>query len=257
MGKRQEPGFSTIRHEVTEALARLHLTSSAHQVTWHIIRLTNGYQRESTKISLLQFQKATGLSKRTLVTAVQMLQAKGIVRADKNPGKHNTYRLQPPDEWQLVKQTAPVTSEADGASQGRSTPTSTPRTPVKQAAPDQCRLLHQHQCSALHQTSEVAGFGATMPRDNSRDNLIDNLRDTCTPTPAGPSINDGPTTPPLAGNGEERVLQYLRSHGPCRLGQLSGESGIRYLTLQVYLTKLKKAGLVNNPQRGKWEAVNA
>lgn len=56
--------------------------------------------------------------------------------------------------------------------------------------------------------------------------------------------------------GVDGVLEYLREHGPCRLGQIRDGVGLGYQMVQRHLAILKKQGKVDNRVHGIWEAIS-
>lgn len=67
--------------------------------------------------------------------------------------------------------------------------------------------------------------------------------------PLDPSPLGDSTPPPLA---SQRIVDYLKANGKCTADRVSDALGIPINTVRVYLSSLKKQGLVGNPRRGIW-----
>ena len=74
-----EKGFTRIANEILERLVNTPLLGSEFQVLLCIIRKTYGYQNKVDIISLSQFQKATGLSRPTVVKTLKNLVTRKMV----------------------------------------------------------------------------------------------------------------------------------------------------------------------------------
>jgi hypothetical protein len=62
---------------------------------------------------------------------------------------------------------------------------------------------------------------------------------------------------PKPGGGQAAILGTLRADGPQSGPELTTRTGLPNLTVRVYLSRLKDAGLVSSPQRGLYEAVTS
>lgn len=68
-----ENGFTKIANEILEALVKVRLPPSEKDLIIFIIRKTYGYNKKEDRISLTQFEKATDLSRPTVVKALKNL----------------------------------------------------------------------------------------------------------------------------------------------------------------------------------------
>lgn len=59
----KENGYTPIANELIEALAKIRISGQAIQLLWTIFRKTYGWNKKSDQIALIQFQRATNLSK--------------------------------------------------------------------------------------------------------------------------------------------------------------------------------------------------
>src|SRR3990167_1288652 len=75
----KENGYTAISNEILERLVNTPLLGSEYQVLFCIIRKTYGYQKKVDIISLSQFQKATGLSRPTVVKTLKNLVTRKMV----------------------------------------------------------------------------------------------------------------------------------------------------------------------------------
>jgi len=75
----KENGFTAIANEILERLVNTPLLGAEFQVVWCIIRKTYGYQKKQDVISLSQFQKATGVSRPTIVKTLKNLQSRKMI----------------------------------------------------------------------------------------------------------------------------------------------------------------------------------
>ncbi len=70
------------------------LPPSEFRILLHIVRQTTGYGKKWDGISLSQFEKATGLSRHTVITALEKLQGKKMISVRRGgPGKFNSYAI--------------------------------------------------------------------------------------------------------------------------------------------------------------------
>lgn len=74
-----ENGYTRIANEILERLVNTPLLGAEFQVIWHIIRKTYGYQKKQDILSLSQFQKATGLSRPTIVKTIKNLVTRKMI----------------------------------------------------------------------------------------------------------------------------------------------------------------------------------
>jgi len=74
-----DDGYLRIAHEIVEQLAKLNLSSYEWRTLWVLWRKTWGWQQKIDKISITQFQKATGLKRRHQARALKALIDKNIV----------------------------------------------------------------------------------------------------------------------------------------------------------------------------------
>ena len=234
------PRFRRLSYDLYESLERAHVSSSTLRILLVIIDFTIGYRRESQWISLSTFQKKTGLSRKGVVRAIHDAEQRGMVwieRQGTNPKSGTIYAVNTDfSGW--------ITSKPDY------TRTSKPQVTsklVNHSSPD--------WCTPVHQTGDIVTSATQLERNSNvtlkEDTTTHHHQDT---TPRS-SLNEE-LHPTLAGkNGKKKILGYLESNGVSTLNQLSKALGMRYGTVQVYLHALKKDGLADNPERGRWRAV--
>jgi len=75
----KENGFTQIANEIIESLVNTPLLGSEFQITFFVIRKTYGFKKKHDIISLTQFEKATGLSRPTVVKTLKNLLSKGML----------------------------------------------------------------------------------------------------------------------------------------------------------------------------------
>lgn len=76
----KERGYTGIANEIIEAMAHIGgFTNSMHRITLAILRKTYGWKKKKDAISISQLQEITSLSKRTVIYALQQLEAKRII----------------------------------------------------------------------------------------------------------------------------------------------------------------------------------
>lgn len=83
-------GYVKLNNEFISGLARLKLTSpSSYMVLFAIIRNTLCYHKNQYELSNGFLEKATGLSERSVIRAIQELEGRGIIKTvSKNCGSH-------------------------------------------------------------------------------------------------------------------------------------------------------------------------
>ena len=69
----KENGYTGIANEIIDHLVNTPLLGSEYQIIFFIIRKTYGFQKKIDRISLTQFEKATGLSRPTVVKTIKNL----------------------------------------------------------------------------------------------------------------------------------------------------------------------------------------
>lgn len=118
----KENGFTPIANEILEALVNTPLLGSEFQVVCFVIRKTYGYQKKGDKISLTQFEKATSLSRPTIVKSLKNLVFRKILLRSENLiySFNKDY-----DKW--VVNTALLVKHNDTTSKARLTKTSKAR----------------------------------------------------------------------------------------------------------------------------------
>lgn len=75
----KENGFTAIANEILEHLVKVRLPPSEKDLILFIIRKTYGYGKKEDRISLTQFEKATDLSRPTVVKALKNLLSRKMV----------------------------------------------------------------------------------------------------------------------------------------------------------------------------------
>lgn len=102
-------GFRRIDTQYFEALMSADLTRSGYKVVLAVIHKTWGWQQESSPISLTEFTKLTGLSRRGVIDAIRQLEAQGVVKvADTRP---HTYSIMAFAEWNTSEVGLPSAGE--------------------------------------------------------------------------------------------------------------------------------------------------
>lgn len=74
-----ENGHTKIANEILEQLVKVGLLGSEWSVVFFVIRKTYGWNKKEDRISLTQFEKATKLSRPTVVKTLKNLSIKGIL----------------------------------------------------------------------------------------------------------------------------------------------------------------------------------
>lgn len=80
----KENGYTPIANEILEKLVNTHLLGAEYQIVFFVIRKTYGYQKKADRISLTQFEKATGLSRPTVVKTLKNLVSRNILSRSVN-----------------------------------------------------------------------------------------------------------------------------------------------------------------------------
>jgi len=89
-GPQKENGFTPIANEIMEALVRFHIPGSEMRCLLFILRKTYGYHKKTDAISLSQFERATGIDRKSICRALNGLADKNIVLIKKGGGKFAT-----------------------------------------------------------------------------------------------------------------------------------------------------------------------
>jgi phage replication O-like protein O len=89
-----ENGHTKIANELMDALSKAMPGFGAGQVLLAIIRKTYGWHKKNDTISIKQIQEMTGLSRRSVIYAIQNLEAKNMIVIDRVSGRINDIGLQ-------------------------------------------------------------------------------------------------------------------------------------------------------------------
>ena len=104
---KKEKGYTAIANELFEALCKAYIPARERQCLDFIIRQTFGYNRKEDRISLSQFEKATGLKKRSVRDCLRSLEEKRLIIV--TPGTFRTpkcYQFNKYyDQWSVQKNT--------------------------------------------------------------------------------------------------------------------------------------------------------
>lgn len=107
----KENGYTAIANEIMDAFARTYLPSGERQVLDVILRKTYGFNKKMDGISFSQFQEATGLSRRTVIYALENLEAKRMIVVSKSRNallnNPNSYKFNKDYESWVVQNSAP------------------------------------------------------------------------------------------------------------------------------------------------------
>ena len=90
-GPQKENGYTAIANEIMEALAAYRLPGEQMQCLCFILRKTYGFNKKSDEISLTQFEKATGMARKSVTRALSGLDDKNIIKrqgSKKHRGKN-------------------------------------------------------------------------------------------------------------------------------------------------------------------------
>ena len=90
---RPQGGYTPIENELLEALARYAPGHSEGKLLTAILRQTNGWNKKTDEISYSQLQDFTGLSRRTVVYALQNLEAKHMITIERTMNGSQLNRL--------------------------------------------------------------------------------------------------------------------------------------------------------------------
>lgn len=88
-----ENGYTRIANELLDALIKFCPGGSQGQVLLAVIRKTYGFQKKEDQVSISQIQKATCLSRRTVIYAIQNLEAKHMLIVKRKKASDNLNRI--------------------------------------------------------------------------------------------------------------------------------------------------------------------
>lgn len=96
----KENGFTPIANEILDKLVNTPLLGAEYSVLFFVLRKTYGYQKKEDSISLTQFEKATGLSRPTVVKTLKNLIASGLLVNARLPSSISSFRFNKDyDSW--------------------------------------------------------------------------------------------------------------------------------------------------------------
>ena len=102
--KLKTKNYTQIQNNVLENLVSYRLNGTEYQVILTVIRKTNGFQKNNDWISLSQFEKITGKTKKSICSAINSLVKKSILVKKTTQGIKTEYGL----NLELVKKTTLV-----------------------------------------------------------------------------------------------------------------------------------------------------
>jgi phage replication O-like protein O len=85
--KTQKPNYTKWPNPTLEAMAATTLMPSEYQIVMAVARKTYGFNKQTDHISVSQLMNMTGLSRRTIVYAMQNLEAKSIIFIQRQRGR--------------------------------------------------------------------------------------------------------------------------------------------------------------------------
>ncbi len=94
-------GFRRIDNRYFEALMSADLTRSGYKVVLAVIHKTWGWQKDNSEISLTEFTRMTGLSRRGVIDAIRQVEAQGVVKMVNT--KPHIYSINHYAEWNTSK----------------------------------------------------------------------------------------------------------------------------------------------------------
>lgn len=98
-----EHGYVRLANELMEALAKADLSGQEFRVVFYLIRMTYGWNRKNTRLSIAQIAEATGLDKTITYRTVRSLYGHNVIRADGDNHHPKTYSIQKDyTKWQGV-----------------------------------------------------------------------------------------------------------------------------------------------------------
>ena len=87
MSPQLENGYIKIANEIMDALCKVSVGLGNRQVLDAILRKTYGFNKVEDSISLSQLSEMTGLSKRSVIYALQNLETKKLIKIKRNKGR--------------------------------------------------------------------------------------------------------------------------------------------------------------------------
>lgn len=107
----KENGYTPVANEILERMSSVDVSGGAMRVLMVIIRKTYGFHKKKDAIALSQFVKATNYGKRNVIYILQELEAKGIIRVERQERDGaklpSEYSLNKDYDTWVVQNTAP------------------------------------------------------------------------------------------------------------------------------------------------------
>lgn len=103
----KENGYTPIANEILDAIMRTPLTAGEHRTLDAIIRKTYGYNKKEDILSFSQIAGMIGMSRRTVMLAVQNLEVKKIITVIRKHYSPSTIRFNKDHESWVVNNTSP------------------------------------------------------------------------------------------------------------------------------------------------------
>lgn len=110
-----ENGHIEINNENAEQFGKLHLSGSEWQILWVVLRKTWGWKKKHDSISLTQFEKLTGLTRKSVCRAIDELVSKSILVSKKTLGITQYSFNKHYDEWKVVSKMTLVSKMSKGS----------------------------------------------------------------------------------------------------------------------------------------------
>jgi len=138
--------FTQVPNQLLEHSMRVRFTSTQLAIMLAVIRKTHGYHREDAAVSLLDFERMTGLSRNNLWKQLKSLREMGVlsrVQAGTSENGKSKWRISPSSEWKVSARQHTVCQPTDGVSGRRqSDGGQTDQSPRKQTVQYSRRRTH-------------------------------------------------------------------------------------------------------------------
>lgn len=240
-------GFRKIDNDLFHSIIAANLSGSEYKILLTIIDRTLGFQRESQKISLSEFQAMTRLSRQGVCNALRQATNKGIVATQKSRGKKTVYALvQDYDRW--------TTSQSEFTSElvNKSLPNQS--TEVYQTSQVPVSSSH-HIKETLKETLKERGTSKEKVTSNIITSGVREDAHPTTPTLIRKEIQTGTREiePTIGGaTYREKIAVYLGAHGPAAIKTIAQATGIDANSVNVTLHNGKGKRFLHLAEQRAW-----
>jgi phage replication O-like protein O len=264
MERRKKDGFRPIPNSLFQAMMSAQLTASGYQVLLKVIDETIGFHREEAKIPLTRFQKATGLSRQSVRSAIKQAEERCIIQVQRDSTRPSVYALKDHREWltrqrnhpsKLGNEITPDWETKSPQTRKLAMPTTTGiketlKETLKERVPTtETRVLNRTLYEGTSPPQTPPSYQRVRPIPKEASTANDKARSTTSKEKILIKANPKKTY-------RERIMAYLNANGPSSVRAISEGTGIKSNPLNVTLHNGKGKVFYHDSEKRVWGFIN-